>query len=632
MHELFSDHVVLQRGQPVRVWGRADAGEEVTVSLAGASQRTKADDSGRWSVALAAMSAGGPHTLEARASERAQRVEDVTVGDVWLCSGQSNMVLQVHRALDSRAEIANSRNDSIRMLTVPLASHATPQEQFAKPVAWRKAAPDTVPEFSAACLYFARELQKTVKVPMGLINAAWGGSKIQSWMSEPALREIEEYGPALEALALYANDPLAAHARWGAHWEEWWGGAVGARSAPWAMQEQGEWRDAPPALGFWEQWGVPELADHTGMLWYRATATLTRAQAAQAAALSLGFVDEVEQTWVNGRPVGALGKRTREERSAPATGPGPERTYLLPPGALKAGDNVVVVNVLDTYSTGGLHGPPESRVLRFADGTSAPLTHWRYQLAPTGVGSPPRAPWEALAGLSVIHNGMIAPLGAFGLRGVAWYQGESNTDEANRYQQLLARFMADWRAKFGAELPFLIVQLANYGAPPTAPGESSWAALREAQRTAVARDAHAGLAVTIDIGDRYDIHPANKQEVGRRLARAARRVVYGESLPPSGPVPVAAKREGVEVVVTFRDVTDGLAAYSASGPIGFELCGAAAGSCRYVEARIDGERVLLAPGDALAATRVRYCWADSPVCTLYDGARLPAVPFEIEVQ
>jgi sialate O-acetylesterase len=227
---------------------------------------------------------------------------------------------------------------------------------------------------------------------------------------------------------------------------------------------------------------------------------------------------------------------------------------------------------------------------------------------------------------------MIAPLGAFGLRGVAWYQGESNTDEANRYQQLLARFMADWRAKFGAELPFLIVQLANYGAPPTAPGESGWAALREAQRTAVARDAHAGLAVTIDIGDRYDIHPANKQEVGRRLARAARRVVYGESLPPSGPVPVAAKREGVEVAVTFRDATEGLAAYSANGPIGFELCGAAAGSCRYVAARIDGERVLLAAGDTLAATKVRYCWADSPVCTLYDGARLPAVPFEIEVQ
>jgi sialate O-acetylesterase len=260
------------------------------------------------------------------------------------------------------------------------------------------------------------------------------------------------------------------------------------------------------------------------------------------------------------------------------------------------------------------------------------LTHWRYQLAPAGIGSPPRAPWESLAGLSVIHNAMIAPLGAFGLRGVAWYQGESNTEEANRYQQLLTRFMADWRGRFGAELPFLIVQLANYGPPPTAPVESGWAALREAQRLATARDAHAGLAVAIDIGDRYDIHPANKQEVGRRLARAARRVIYGESLAPSGAIPVAAKREGAQVAVTFRDATGGLTAYNANGPIGFELCGAATGSCRYADARIDGERVVLTAADAVAATKVRYCWADSPVCTLYDGARLPAGPFEIEVQ
>jgi sialate O-acetylesterase len=195
---------------------------------------------------------------------------------------------------------------------------------------------------------------------------------------------------------------------------------------------------------------------------------------------------------------------------------------------------------------------------------------------------------------------------------------------------LLTAFMADWRSRFGADLPFLIVQLANYGSPPTAPGESGWASLREAQRRAVAQDKHAGLAVAIDIGDRYDIHPANKQEVGRRLARAARYVVYGESNVPSGPVPRSARRHDGTVVVRFGDVANRLIAYGAAGPIGFEVC--TAGRCRYASAELERDRVTLTLQDNESPTRVRYCWADSPVCTLFDESRLPAGPFEIEVQ
>jgi sialate O-acetylesterase len=192
--------------------------------------------------------------------------------------------------------------------------------------------------------------------------------------------------------------------------------------------------------------------------------------------------------------------------------------------------------------------------------------------------------------------------------------------------------MADWRGKFGPELPFLIVQLANYGQPPTAPVESGWAEVREAQRLAVANDAHAGLAIAIDIGERYDIHPSNKQEVGRRLARAARRVVYGEQIAPSGPVALSASKHGTNVIVKFGDVADHLITYSADQPIGFELCARDAGSCRYAKASIEGDRVVLDAAAFAGATRVRYCWADSPVCTLFDTARLPAGPFQIEVQ
>lgn len=543
------------------------------------------------------------------------------------------MVLQVHRALDSRAEIADSANDRIRLLTVPDSSSARPEYTFVQPAPWRIAAPSTVPEFSAACFYFARELQKTVDVPMGLIVAAWGGSRIQTWMSEAALRAAGANAEALDVLALYAEQPAAAHARWGAMWEAWWlHGTHGRRdTAPWALEPAGEWRRAPLELGFWERWGVPALASYNGMLWYRTSVTLSARQAQQSATLSLGSVDEMDQTWINGRPIGAVPGKTPTD-SAPIIEPGPGRNYRLPRGTLRPGKNVIVVNVLDTYATGGLVGPAERRAIRLADGSSVPLDNeWQYQM-PADIGEAPRPPWDPVRGLGALYNGMIAPLGDLSIRGVAWYQGEANTSPGARYQDLLTRFMADWRARFGAQTPFLIVQFANYGAPPTAPVESGWAEVREAQRLAVASDANAGLAIAIDIGERYDIHPANKQEVGRRLARAARHVVYGDSIVPSGPVVRSARRDGTNVVVTFGDVADHLITYSADGPIGFELCAASAGSCRYATARINGDRVVIGAADYAAATRVRYCWADSPVCTLFDTAPLPAGPFQIEVQ
>lgn len=624
LHELFQDHVVLQRDRTINLWGQATPGEKLAVTFDGVNWQAQADESGRWSVALPSRQAGGPYQLVvATGAGATQIVNDVMVGDVWLCSGQSNMVLQVHRALDSRSEIANSTNDSIRLLTVPQASSAGPQYGFASRVEWRRASPTSVPDFSAACLYFARELQKKDNVAMGLIAAAWGGSKIQPWMSDSSLRALGTYDRELDVLALSNKDPAAAALQWGTLWESWWRERSRDRrgAEPWSAQPAGAWKVAPRALGPWEQWGVPELANYNGALWYRTTVKLSKQQAAQAATLCIGQVDESDQTWVNGRPAGA-------------PGPGPGRTYLLPPNTLRAGENFIAISVLDTYASGGLSGPSQGRQIRLADGTSVPLDNeWRYLLPTENVRIPPRPPWEAVAGLSVIYNGMIAPLGTLGLRGVAWYQGESNTDnESDLYQSLLRRFMADWRSRFGAELPFFVVQLANYGSPPTAPAESNWAQLREAQRLAVKDDAHSGLAVAIDIGDRYDIHPANKQEVGRRLARAARRVLYGDPVPPSGPTPVSAQRDDANIAVVFGDVTGRLIAYSASRPIGFELCGSEPNSCQYADAEIHKDRVMLSGPNAAAATRVRYCWADSPVCTLFDEARLPAGPFQIEVQ
>ncbi|MDI9238435.1 sialate O-acetylesterase [Lysobacter sp. LF1] len=623
LHTMFQDHAVLQRGQPIRLYGRATPGEAVKLTFAGKRAMARADADGRWTATLPALKAGGPYTLTASATGTTQTVSDVLVGDVWLCSGQSNMELQVWRSLDARAEISGASSDTIRLLTVPQDGAVTPQETFQRPVTWNKLDSDSVRDFSAACYYYARELQKTVNVPMGLINAAWGGSRIQAWTSGPALRATNLYKDELDVLAQYATDPVGAIGRWGDVWARWWNARPDAKpgDTPWsATYVPGkDWRTAPHDLGPWEKWGVPELAQFDGMLWYRTTVKLTAQQASQDAVLALGPADEVDMTWVNGVAVGST------------YGAGSGREYVLPRGLLKEGENSVVLNVLDTYRDGGLAGPASAHALRFKDGTSVVLSNpWKWR-AVQGTDWPPRAPWQTAAGLSTLYNGMIAPLGRYNLRGMLWYQGESNTFEAERYRDLLRVLRADWRDRFGQDTPFTIVQLAGYGQPKSAPGESGWAALRESQRTVANDDANTGLAVAIDIGDHYDIHPSNKQELGRRLARVARHVVYGEKIAPSGPVPTAVKRVDDGIVVTFADVTGDLVAQGSYGPIGFELCGAAKDSCRYADAKAWGNAVALRAPNAHEATRVRYCWADGPVCTLFDGANLPAGPFELSI-
>ena len=625
LHAIFQDHAVLQRDAPIHVWGHVKPGEKLKIAFAGSSTDSKADRDGRWEALLPPQHAGGPYTLTVTAADGTeQTITDVLVGEVWLCSGQSNMVLQVKRTLDSRAEMADAHNDRIRMLTVAEANSPTPQETFAKPAPWLPTTPENIPEFSAACFYFARELQKKIDVPMGLLHVSWGGARIEAWISGSALHALGGFDETLAVLALYARDPLAGAARWGEIWAAWWHARPGvtAGDEPWNPSKKDEtgWRAAPRELGGYQQWGVPDIADFNGMMWYRTAVKLTAAQAAEKAVLDIGSVDEVDETWVNGRLVGS-------------SYGGDLRSYPLPQGLLHAGDNLIVVNALNTYKDGGIVGPASTRNLHLADGSSIALDGaWQYRAAPREYGFPPGGPWSTASGVTTLYNGMLAPVGRYSVRGVVWYQGESNTGDPANYRVLLRTLRNDMRARFGADLPMFVVQLAGYGPASTSPGESGWADLREAQRLAVGEDARSALAVTIDIGDRYDVHPANKQELGRRLARAARHLIYGESaLPPSGPVPTRARRDGETIVVAFADVTRGLVAYGADGPVGFALCGAQPGSCRYASAGIHGDEVVLHAPNAAAATRVRYGWADSPVVTLFDGAGLPAGPFELAI-
>ena len=622
LHELFQDHAVLQRDQPVPVWGTADPGADVTVSLAGNTVSAEADADGHWEATLPAIPAGGPFTLVAQTAEATQSVQDVLVGDVYLCSGQSNMEWPVARSINASEEIAASENDRIRMLKVALTTNVTPLASFPMPVSWETASPETVGEWSAVCYFFARELQESVGVPLGLINASWGGTDIRAWMSAEALRAVGGYEQELDLLQRYAEDSYAAQAEFGARWERWWREQTGdaSGSEPWQPEVGADWPLAPAQLADWKQWGVAELADHNGMVWHRATFDLTEAQAAQGAVLELGGIDEVDQTWINGHVVGNT------------FGWGTERRYDVPAEILRPGENVVVTNILNTYGQGGLTGEaPRRLVTADGEGEAAPLRDWRYQKV-AWIGFPPRTPWEAVGGRTTIHNAMVAPMGPYALRGVLWYQGESNTGEGRSYLDLMRGLIAQWRGQFGDDVAAFIVQLANYGRVPSEPTESGWAEVREAQRLAALEDPNAALAVTIDIGNPTDIHPTNKQDVGRRLAQAARNVIYGEDVAPSGPAAGTATARGEDVAVTLVDVEGSLTDRDGAELTAFELCGAEPGSCRYATARIEGNTVVLTGPDAAEAERVRYCWGDSPVCTLEDASGLPVGPFELDVK
>jgi sialate O-acetylesterase len=620
LHPLFQDHAVLQRDRPISVYGEGTPGAVVRISLGSANAEARVASDGHWKATLPAMTAGGPYTLSATANGETRSASDVLVGDVFLCAGQSNMAF-TQRQADGAAEDALTATDSrIRHLTVPPDASVTPRQGFARSVRWVVASPETVGSFSAACYYFGRELKKTVSVPIGLVNASYGGARLRTFMSEAALRKLGAENNALDLLDLYRTDPAAAMRRWGAEWESAWGKGRPHDGRPWLpAYDDSPWKIAPAALGAWALWNGTNPDGFIGQVWLRTTVTLTAAQAANAdASLDLGSVNQEDETWLNGSYLGAssFARRTR---------------YAIAPGLLKAGVNVIVTNVYCGWRDCGMRGAAEDRAIRFGDGTSVPIAgRWKYQEVSDGwIG--PQLPWGPVHGITLDHNGMILPVGPYSFRGAVWYQGESDVNHAGNYTRSLLAMMADWRRQFDdRQLPFLLVQLPGYGPAPTDPTAAPWADLREAQRQTALADARTALAVTLDIGDPANLHPTNKREVGRRLAIAARHLIYGERIAPSGPVVVGALRRGSSVVVSFRDVTGALTLRTAS-PRAFELCGAVQASCRWVNARIDGGASVVLP-DARSATRVRYAWGGSPACPLGDGSGLPAGPFEVPIR
>ena len=623
---VFGDRMVLQRDQPIAVRGRGAPREVLTVTIAEASRTTSVDTSGHWQVVLPPVPAGGPYELTLRDDRRTVRViRDVLIGDVWLCSGQSNMEFPVARATGQVAP-RSGKVAEIRLATIQHDSRVLPQREHAVTPEWTIAGENSIRDFSAVCYFHAEALQESHPVHLGLVHASWGGSAIETWLSAEALRQVGGYDAQLDLLLAYANDPLAGTERFGVIWEDWWRRVepgVELRGQPWMNQgsEPSGWKAAPAEMQDWNRFGDASLADHRGMVWFRKSFQLSSAQAEQAAVLDLGGIDEMDVTWINGELVGT------------GFGWGTPRTYTLPHGFLRAGTNTVTVNVLSSWGAGGMLGPNARVALRFADADAVLLGEgWTYRKVPAEYGQPPRAPWHAIGGLAGLYNAMIAPLQGLKFAGVLWYQGESNAGEGGkRYEGLLTALIADWRQKFGDALPFLIVQLPNFGDLQTAPSESGWAEIRDAQRRVARNDPDAGLVVTIDAGDNADLHPPNKQIVGQRAADVARGLLFGEDRIVDGLSPAGASRQSSEVLVEFDREEDALVVVGDKRPVAFELCTDEAASCAYADARIEGNRIYLSAPDSENATRVRYCWADAPLCNLYGESGLPVASFEIRL-
>jgi sialate O-acetylesterase len=608
----FGSHAVLQRGRPIVLSGDGTPNERLSVRFAGDTRNAIADSAGRWRASFPARTSGGPYSIELNGAAAA---EDVEIGDVWLCSGQSNMEYPLRRALNGDGEVQSAADPQLRLIKVPQQLSAEPQARFAKAPEWQQSSPDSARDFSAACYFMVRELRASEKVPIGAIDDTWGGTPIRAWMDEEAVRSSGGADVA-RIVDLFRSDPAAAVRQFGGEWGEWWRKQTGdrPRQEPWNASDRLTWKPVP-SLAYWDSWG-PQWKAWIGSMWARERVTLTAAEATQPATLSLSAVDDLDQTFVNGVPVGGTND------------PSNPRAYPIPAGVLKPGTNEIMVFARNVWGQGGFKGPADQFALKFADGHSKPLTSgWEYSRIADAVGQPPVAPWMGSSGVSTIYNAMVAPLEPLQLKGVAWYQGEADVGQPG-YDRRLAAWMRNWRTQFkDPQLPFLIVGLAGWGKPVSHPVESGWAALINEQRLAAERDPHAALASAIDLGEPNDIHPANKQEVGRRLALAAQKIAYRDG-GTVGPLPISATRQGNSIVVAF---TKPLQVLSGANADAFELCGPSAGSCRYADARVSGSFVTIA-SDGQPVSRVRYAWADYPIVNLYDFDLLPAPVFELAVQ
>ncbi len=618
--KFFADGMVIQREEAVKVWGWADPGEKVEVTFKGKRYRANAAGDGNWFVMLKPSKAGGPYTLEISGSNRLT-INDVLIGDVWLCAGQSNMVHFFQRYRDVYPDaIAESTNDQIRQFLVPTSTNLVEPQKDLNGGTWLKANPDNLMRFSVVAYFLAKELYDEYHVPIGIINASVGGTPIEAWTSETGLKSFADIQSTIlynkDTAAVKAKNELAAAAR------KVWSerpladkGLLGADKWFDPKYDPVNWQTIN-VPGYWEDQGIKNL---DGVVWYRREIEVPKSMCGVDAVLKMGRIVDADEVYVNGEKVGNI------------TYQYPPRNYTVPANLLKPGKNLIVVRVTNHGGKGGF--VPDKPYYLEASGERIDLKGcWQYKVGE--VFEKPKFP----ASISfqnqptALFNAMVAPYVGYALKGVCWYQGESNTHNASQYGKLLSAFVNDWRAQWQlADLPFIVVQLPKYLSVNYLPEESNWATLRQAQLDVLNLE-NTGIVVTLDLGEWNDVHPVQKRPVGERVALVARHLAYGDSLTCTGPIIKSASWDGEDVKLVFDQVGSGLISGNGEPLAHFALAGSNM-EFEWVNARIDEDKVVLSGYKGDAPILVRYGWADNPnFANLYNREGLPAAPFEIKIK
>jgi sialate O-acetylesterase len=636
---LVDDHMVLQRDSKISLWGWADPGEKVQVEFQGKQFKVSANHEGRWSISLGPYPAGGPYDL-AVTGKNQLILRDILVGDVWLASGQSNMEFPLQNSGEWRTginnsarEIASAHFSQIRLFNVQDDTASSPKFDVSSD-GWRAVTPQSVAEFSAVAYLFGRDLHQRYGVPIGLIQSDWAGTVAEAWMSETALRQFPEFHESLEFLkkTTESQSDYDRYVRQRANWYQQHGTEDRGRAG-----DRDIWADPAFDDSAWPTVLLPrpedacgkDLHGFGGIVWFRRVVTVPTQHAGKELLLHLGQLTENDETYFNGVKVG-------ETQGAEKS-----RDYPVPGKYVYSGQNILAIRLIgfEDYDEGctGMYTAEQPSV-EFDNG-ALPLTGtWVYQpgadLRDFPVANAVVATIRSLPNVpTALFNGMINPLLPFRIKGVIWYQGESNAldNRAIQYRALFPALIQDWRQRWGYELPFLFVQLAGFGYNNPAPAEYPWAELREAQSMALALP-NTGMATAVDIGDEIDIHPRNKQDVAHRLALVAAKVAYGQNIVFSGPTYESMQIEGDQIRIKYSNLGSGLQVRGNNGKArGFEIAGAD-GKFHWAHARQNGQEIVVSNEKIKQPIAVRYSWSNTPDGNVYNQEDLPAVPFRTDTK
>ena len=615
---IFSSGMVLQQGMEIPVWGWASPNEKIVVSFNGKTVSTRADQKGNFKVKLPAQSYGGPFTLTIK-GQNTLVFNDVMIGEVWVCSGQSNMQWSVSQSNHADTEISTAGYPNIRLFQVPLSVAQFPQNDITAGE-WKVCSPETVDGFSAVGYFFGRDLHQKLQVPVGLIQTAWGGTVAETWISSQTIENDPDFNELLDDLhemdlARYREQKMEQI-------KKILGGKIPTEDQGivngvpvWSAidLDDGDWKTiCSPQV--WEEQGYAEI---DGVAWYRKEIYLSEEQSQSNITLHLGKIDDADITWLNGIEIGKTDTYDQN------------RIYTIDSKYLKPGKNMLVVRVDDTGGNGGMWGAPEEQFLAIGKERIDISGDWKFRISKASVQSVNVGPNSYP---TLLFNAMINPIVPYAIKGAIWYQGESNADRAQQYRRVFPSLITDWRRHWGqGDFPFLFVSLANFREAPLTPGESTWAELREAQTQTLSLP-NTGMALAIDIGDANDIHPRNKQDVGKRLALNALKTAYHQNVVCSGPMFRSVQFVNNKAVVTFDQVAARLVAKDKYGYVkGFTLAGEDK-KFYWAPARLLGNnQVEISCEQVKNPVAVRYGWADNPDdVNLYNSEGLPANPFRTD--